>query len=252
MTEPEFQSLIPADPGPVDPIACYWSDARPAPTDRPWLMLNMIASADGAISVDGVSGGLGGPADQRVFGAVRSVADAILVAAGTARAEQYGPPRPSDAVRRRRREAGRDETPVLGLVTRSLAIDPELAMFTGAERRPIVYTVDTAPADRKAALAEVADIVTVGERDVDLGAAVADLGNRGAAVVLAEGGPSLNGQLVAADLIDELCLSLSPLVVAGDSGRIVAGPAIPAPRELRLDRALTADDLLFLRYVRRT
>jgi riboflavin biosynthesis pyrimidine reductase len=100
------------------------------------------------------------------------------------------------------------------------------------------------------AASAVADIVEAGDDRVEVDAALAALHTTGAQVVLCEGGPSLVGQLVAADLVDELCLSLAPLLASGESSRVSHGPAPAAPLRMRLDRVLEEDGLLFCRYVR--
>lgn len=217
-------------------------EAREPTGDRPWLVVNMVASLDGATAVDGVSGALGGPADRVVFHALRGVADVVLVAAGTARAEGYGPPRP--------RPDGAPG-PRLAVVTRSGDLDPGARLFGGGD--PIVLTCEACPADRRAALAAVTEVVVAGVAQVDLALALAQLGARGAGVVLCEGGPTLNGQLVAADLVDEWCLTLAPVLAGGDAKRAAVGaPAAAPPSPLALDRVLVADEGdALLRYVRR-
>jgi riboflavin biosynthesis pyrimidine reductase len=235
--------LLPRFVEDVDPRSLYGADDRDAGGDRPWVLVNMISTADGATTIDGVSGPLGGPPDKRVFAAVRAVADVILVAAGTVRAEGYGPPRPP--------EGGR--APRLAIVTGSVDLDFAGRVFTEARpgARPIVVTTRSAPAERVKAASAVADIVEAGDDRVDAGRAIAALHDAGARIVLCEGGPSLVGQLVASDLVDELCLSLAPILASGDSSRIAHGPAPTAPVRMRLDRVLEEDDLLFCRYVRR-
>src|SRR5207253_3568742 len=103
-----------------------------------------------------------------------------------------------------------------------------------ATARPIVITVADAPAENRARAAVVADVVIAGPDSVDLAEAVRALGDRGFRSVLAEGGPSLNGQLAAAGLLDELCLTLSPKIVGGDSRRILTGPFLPSPVTMAL------------------
>jgi riboflavin biosynthesis pyrimidine reductase len=213
-------------------------------------VVNMVASVDGATAVDGVSGGLGGEGDRTVFAALRTVADVVLVAAGTANAERYGPARTDEPRTAWRAARGRPPAARVAVVTGSLSVDPGLPLFAeGAEPRPLVLTGTAGPPDRRRALAAVAEVVDVGARQVDLEAALRELRTRGAEVVLAEGGPTLNGQLVSAGLVDELCLTLSPVLAGGDSRRIVHGAA-PGLRRLRLDRVLDHDGTLFLRYVR--
>ena len=238
------------EPGDVDDVgALVASEARPAPGDRPWVLVNMVASLDGAITIDERSGGLGGPADREVFFALRHVADVILVGAGTARAEDYGPPRASEAVRAERRGRGQAEVPRLALVTRSLDLDPAARLFSDPDRRPLVFTFEGAPTERVSALADVADVVRLGETAVDLPGVLRHLRTEGAEVVTCEGGPSLNGELIAHDLVDEWDQTVAPLLVAGDAGRGSRGP-LADPRRFELARLLEADGDLLGRWVR--
>ena len=221
--------LVPeAIPG-VDPLDVYRD--VPVVEGRPAVRLNMICSADGASAVDGRSGGLGGPADRKVFAALRSLADVVLVAAGTVRAEHYGPAKVPIAV-----------------VSGSLRLDWETPFFTAAVHRPIVVTSALAPATTVQQAEAVADVLVAGDAAVDLGDAVAQLGARGFTHVLAEGGPTLNGALTAAGLLDELCLTIAPVLVSGDAKRILAGPALHPPPEMTLRSLCEEDGYLFLRY----
>lgn len=231
----------------IDPAAAHASTDRPGPDGRPWVLLNMVASVDGATALDGVSGGLGGPADKEVFSAIRATADVILVAAGTVRAEAYGPPR-TPAVRRAEREArGQAPYPRLAIITRSLDLDHTSPLFTEAAEAPLVYTVAPAPSDRRAALAPVAELVDAGTEQVELAAVMADLAARGTRIVLGEGGPGLNGQLLAAGLVDELNLSTSPVLVGGASRRVTASPC-GAPHRVELGHLWENGGFLFSRY----
>ena len=244
------RQLLPHPAEEVDVVAAYAADPRPAPPNRPWVLVNMVASADGATAVEGRSGALGGPADRLAFTAIRAVPDVILVAAGTARAEGYGPPRTPPPLQAQRRERGQTAKPRIAIVTRSLDLDLDADLFADPASRCLVVVPEDTPAERLAPLAAVADVVPAGRGGVDLGAALTRLHAGGVRTVLAEGGPSLLGQLVATDLMDELCLTLSPALVAGGSARIVHGPDLPgglAP--LRLERVLEQDGTLLLRYV---
>jgi len=224
-----MRQLLPTFVDPVDPMAVYAD--LPEAAGRPGVRLNMIASVDGATALAGVAGGLGGKSDQTLFHMLRSLADVVLVAAGTVRAEGYGP------------------SPVpIAVVTRSCRLDWDSRFFTAQDAQPIVVTVATAPAEARARAAEVADVVVAGEHDVDLASAVDALGSRGFQAVLSEGGPTLNAQLAAAGLLDELCLTLSPLLVGGDAKRLLNGPLLPDPRTLRLASACEEDGFLFLRF----
>ena len=230
----------------------YPSLPRPRPAGRPWLMVNMIASADGAVEVDGTSEALGNPADEAVFSAVRACADWIVAAAGTVRADRYGLPRPGEASRRARRAAGRDDRPRLAVVSGSLDLDPDLPLF--ADQRPgddlpVILTGKDAPAAAVEALESVAEVVRLDSARPQPAGILAELGRRGAAVVLSEGGPSFNAQFADAGMIDELCLSIAPLVAGGSSSRIVHGSLRTVPLDLSIDHLLEASDTLFVRYL---
>jgi riboflavin biosynthesis pyrimidine reductase len=245
--------LWPSPADDVDPVATYAADTRRAMAERPWVLVNMIASADGsAIDAGGASGGLGGPADRAVFSAIRAVADVIVAGAATVVAEDYGPARPPAAVRRSRLERGQAAVPRIAVVTASLSIDPDQRLFreAPAAARPLVLTVERADPVRRQALEGVAEVHVTGADRVDWRRAMAVLRSAaGARTVLCEGGPSTVAQLVADDLVDELCLTVAPTLVAGPGPRIAQGPRTP-PRQLTLDRVLTEDDFLFLRYLR--
>jgi riboflavin biosynthesis pyrimidine reductase len=240
------RQVFPVAVDPVDPVLVY-GQGMSSGSGR-FLRLNMIASVDGAATLAGLSGGLGGPADHRVFMALRSLADAVLVAAGTVRAEGYGPAVLPAEVQEARRARGQAPVPPIAVVSRSAQLDWESRFFTAATVRPIVVTVATAPAEARARAAQVADVVLAGESDVDLSRAVDDLAERGFNSVLAEGGPGFNGQLAAAGLLDEVCLSLSPRLVGGDVKRILSGPALPVPLTLEPVTVCEEDGFLFLRY----
>jgi riboflavin-specific deaminase-like protein len=222
-----------------------------APEDtEPRLRANFVSSLDGAVEVDGRSRGLSGEADRAVFALMRKVADAVMVGAGTARHEGYGPVRVDEATAKWRTGTGRQEQPTLVLVSASLDLDAHARIFTEAPVRPIVLTHEAAPADRRAALAEVADVVACGESVVDLARGLAELHGRGLRQILCEGGPHLFGALLAADLVDELCLTISPLLVGAGPGRIVAGGRRDEPAALRLVHLIAAEGMLLSRYTR--
>ena len=290
-----MRQLLPRPAAEVDPLALYSAAVRTPPAGRPWMMVNMIASVDGAVTVGGASGGLGSPADRAVFSAARACADWILAGAGTVRAERYRLPRPSAAARAARLAAGRSERPGLAVVSASLDLDPDLPMLTDrrpGEARPLILTGPDAPADRAERLAETAEVVRLeptiaapaeaaqgfapagkdeagkteptaaGEaqgfapartdgpgRLGSPAAALGELGRRGAKVVLAEGGPTLNAWLAEAGMIDELCLSISPVLAGGSSPRLIHGAASAALKTLELAHLLEDDGMLFARYL---
>ena len=245
------QQILPTWIEDVDPLDVYSTEPRPAPPDRPWVMVNMIAGVDGATAVNGLSGDLGGPADRAVFRAIRASCDWILVASGTAVAERYRAPTRNDAVVERRLELGRSGVPRLAIVTASGALDPTIPALAGtiADQPPtLVITGEQADPDRLAALN--AEIVRLPMPRPQPEAVLDELHKRGAAVVLCEGGPTWNGRMTDAGLVDELCLSISPILAGGTSSRIVAGAAQAVPTQMRLRRLLSDDDLLFARYTR--
>lgn len=215
----------------------------------PGLRVNFVSSLDGAAEIDGVSAPLSSPADKRVFGVLRMQCDALLVGAGTMRQEGYRAVRLDERRRAWREERGWAPYPVLVVVSRGLKLDPAAMAFVDAPVRPIVLTCAAAPADRRAALAEVAEVLVCGDAEVDLTAGVAALHERGHQRLLSEGGPQLFGSLIAADLVDELCLTVSPLLAGGSSSRIAVGPP-SATRSLSLRQVLAADSMLLLRYNR--
>lgn len=220
-----------------------------APPPSPWLRVNFVTSVDGAVEVGGHSAGLSSPADQHILNLLRTECDALMIGAGTLRIERYGPMRLADHDRKRRRERGLAEDPTLVVVSGSLNLDPQQPAFAEAPVRPVVLTQATAPAARRAALAETTDLLTVGEHRCDLAAAITALHDRGLRQILCEGGPHLLGGLVAADLVDELCLTVSPLLAGSGHERITAGELSPL-RRMVLHQVLSADGSLLLRYRR--
>ncbi|GHJ49543.1 hypothetical protein Cs7R123_68850 [Catellatospora sp. TT07R-123] len=214
--------------------------------DRPWLRANFVTSVDGAVAVAGLSAGLSGAQDRRLLKLLRMLCDGLLVGANTLRAEQYRP-LTLDADRRGWREArGLVPYPRLVVVSGSLDLDPDLPALAGAPVRPLVLTGPDAPAARQERLAEVAEVVAA----PDLRAGLALLRGQGLGQLLCEGGPTLLGALTAADLVDELCLTVSPLLAGAGASRITAGSPHP-PRPLTQVHAHTdPEGFLYLRYTR--
>ena len=216
----------------------------------PHLRMNFIASLDGAATRAGVSGGLGNADDKLVFDTLRMLADVIVVGAGTVRAEGYGGIRLEPADAAWRVAAGLGAQPPVAVVSSRLDLAPSHPLFADAAVRPLVLTHAASPPQRRRDLAEVADVVVCGEDAVDPRRMVAALADRGLVQMLCEGGPHLFGALIEADCVDELCLTVSPVLEGGPAGRIASGAA-GATRAMSLLHVLTAGDLLFLRYTRR-
>lgn len=220
-----------------DPAEQLTDEALMDSLDHDGVRMNFVSSIDGAATHDGLSAGLGGPADQRLFALLRRVADVVVVGAGTVRDEGYGPMIVPDS---------RRGQPVFAIVTRELDLDPASPIFTKAPVRPVIITTERA--DGKAAFREVADVVVAGSSTVDAGRAVEALHERGLRRILCEGGPTLFGSFLAADAVDELCITVSPLLEAGDAPRIANGDAVP--RSMKLATVLRSGDTLLLRYGR--
>jgi riboflavin biosynthesis pyrimidine reductase len=231
-------------------LAALYSIPAEAP---PSLRMNFVTSIDGAVAVEGVSAGLSSAADKRVFGLLRDLADAVVVAAGTLRQEDYGPVVLSPRRRAERASRGLRETPTLVVVTGTLNLEPSHRALAEAPTRPVIVTHAGSPPARRAALSAVADVFVAGTDTVDLALARNLLHERGLRHLLCEGGPYLFGALTSAGCVDEVCLTISPLLAGGAPGRISAGPPLPSgpPPGFRLAHVLTEDGMLFLRYVRR-
>jgi riboflavin biosynthesis pyrimidine reductase len=196
--------------------------------DAPWLRANMVSTLDGAATgPDGRTGTINNEADKRVFRLLRVLADVVIVGAGTARAEGYRHPRPVTGVRAALRE-GRSTAPTLVVVSRTgnlplqLAAPPDfddagevlLATSTGAEDRAVEAA--------REALGE-GNVLVLGEDDVDVPALLEHLSGRGLRRMLTEGGPHLLRDMVAAGVLDELCLTVVPHLLAGAHPRILSG-----------------------------
>lgn len=216
-----------------------------------WVRANMVASVDGAISLDGRSAGLSGPADRLVFSVLRSLSDVVLVGAGTARTEGYRQAQPDELWQPLR--AGRPPAPPVAVVTRRLDLDLAGPLFrseAAGTARTIVLTTELVPDHRLTAAARVADVIVAGADGVTAGAAVGALAGRGHRAILVEGGPTLLGQLAAGRLLDELCLTISPVLEGGVSvPRITSRHGQARADQMRLAALIEDDGFLLSRYV---
>lgn len=235
-----MRSLLPP-PSAATPVDLGVHYAYPDGLTAPHVRVNFVESVDGAVAVDGRSGGLSAAADHEVFGVLRELADVVLVGAGTVRAEGYrGARKPT---------RGRATPPPIAVVTGSAELEPDAPLLTDTRVAPIVLTgPDADPGRRDALGAAGADVVVLDVLSPD--AIVGELDRRGLRRVLCEGGPRLFGDLVGADLVDELCLTIAPVLAGGDAGRIAVGAAGSPPRALRLAGVLEAEGALLLRYTR--
>jgi|SRR6185503_2777855 len=225
--------------------AAYAVDDR----SRQSVRLNFVSSIDGAATAGGLSAGLSSSADKRVFDLLRRLCDVVLVGAGTVRAEGYGAMRLDEASVQWRRANGLAPQPVFAIVSGALHLDPGSAVFTEAPVRPVVVTVGASASANREALSRVADVLVCGAERLEVRAMLGELAKRGLRQVLCEGGPRLFGTLLEADCVDELCLTLSPLLEAGEARRIAAG-ALPRARRMKLHHVLVSGSILLLRYLR--
>jgi 5-amino-6-(5-phosphoribosylamino)uracil reductase len=227
-------------------LADLYAYPDPMPT-RGWVRASMVSTLDGAASgADGVSGSISSPVDQATFGVLRGLADVVLVGAGTVRAEGYQAPAPQRAFAERRAENGQQPAPSLAIVTRSGRLPADTGLFTG---KSPTYVITTTAADL-APLRELAGpdrVIVAGDEDLDVDDAIQVLASRGLGRVLLEGGPSLLGSAMAAGRVDELCLTWSPMLVAGDRPRIASGPAVRLTT--RPAHLIAAEDVLLGRWL---
>jgi riboflavin biosynthesis pyrimidine reductase len=218
-----------------------------------WVRGNMITSLDGGAADDGKSGGLGGPGDRAVFVQMREAADVILVGAATVRVENYSGAQLPVAARQARQRRGQAEVPPIAVVTRSGNLDPTARLFTRTEVPPLILTSSRTVEDTRSRLGAVAEIIDASGSDpdsADSARVLEILAERGLVRVLTEGGPLILGNLVSSDLLDELCLTVAPILVGGGAKRIVTGLGNVHTRMRRTHLLADADGYLYTRYVR--
>jgi riboflavin biosynthesis pyrimidine reductase len=222
--------------------------AYPEPLAKPYVRLNFVCSANGKVAVDGSSTGLATQADRLILGRLRWLADVILVGAGTVRADGYRGARSWEKLTARRRKRGQSDVAPIAVVTASADLDPYGPLFTDTWVPPLVLTVRSAPAAKVARLEEAgAEVLVVGDDRGEAGLILSALASRGLYRVLCEGGPPLFGELIAADVVDDLCLTIAPVV--GGVGQISTGPPV-GMHPMRLESVLADDDSLLIRYCR--
>ncbi|MEU1798464.1 MULTISPECIES: pyrimidine reductase family protein [Streptomyces] len=222
------------------------------PSGGSWLRANMVSTLDGAAQHEGRSQPISCAADMRIFGTLRGLADVVIAGAETVRQEGYRPARAREAFAARRAAAGQGPAPAVAVVSGSLELDFSLPLFTEPLVPTLVLTGAAAPADRIAAARKAgAEVVIAGDgAGVDPARAVRELADRGLRRQLTEGGPRLLGQFVAAGVLDELCLTISPMLTAGDAQRIAGGPGVAVPERFFLASLLEEAGFLFSRYRR--
>ncbi len=217
-----------------------------------WLRANMVSTLDGAAQHDGRSQPISCAADMRIFGTLRALADVVIVGAETVRLEGYRPARVRAEFAETREAAGQTAVPAIAVVSAGLELDWSLPLFTSPVVPTLVLTGAAAAPDRVAAAEKAgAQVVIAGDGvGVDPVRAVQALAELGHTRLLTEGGPRLLGQLVASGVLDELCLTISPMLTAGDAQRIAGGPSVTVPKRYALVSLLEEEGFLFGRYRR--
>lgn len=223
--------------------------AYPGHTRR-WVRANMVSSADGAAQAEGKSGGLSGEADKKVFRALRGLADVILVGATTVRTEGYRQPAaPREPYARLREAAGQAPAAAIAVISASLDLDFDAPLYREAVVPTITVTVSDAPPDRLAVAREAGEVLIAGTGRADVGLAIDQLAGSGRGRILCEGGPHLLAEVARLGRLDELCLALSPQLLAGHAMRILDGPPLEPPLPLALHTLLVEDGFLFTRHL---
>jgi riboflavin biosynthesis pyrimidine reductase len=217
-----------------------------------WLRANMVSTLDGAAQHDGRSKSISSAADMRIFGTLRALADVVVVGAETVRQEGYRPARARAEFAGMRQAAGQGPVPAIAVVSASLDLDFSLPLFTSPLVPTLILTGAAAAPDRIATAEKAgARVVIAGDGvGVEPARAVRALAELGHTRLLTEGGPRLLGQLVAAGVLDELCLTVSPMLTAGDAQRIAGGPSVGVPHRFALVSLLEEEGFLFSRYRR--
>lgn len=225
------------------------AQAYPWPDSEPWTRVAMLRALDGGVAgPDGRSRSISSDQDRAVLGEIRRLSDAIVVGANTMRLEPYGPlvARPDDATARR--ELGLAAAPVLVVVSASLDLPWEAPVFTGSERTPLVVTVG-GDEDRLRIAREHADVVPVPGDRIRARDVVRALHERGLRRLVCEGGPGLLGSFAAEDLVDEVDLTLSPVLETQGTGPGRPATA-PGPHRFDLAHLLLHESFLYARYLR--
>jgi riboflavin biosynthesis pyrimidine reductase len=241
------QALFPTSPSSLsdDDIAELYR----YPVERTWVRANFVSTVDGAVQgSDDRAGSISDSADRRVFGLLRSLADVVVVGGGTARAEGYLPVLPQEVDGGLRQRRGLTAVPSIAVVTRSLDVSEDL--LAGGDAPTLVLTTATVSPARRERARGRAEVIEAGHESVEPAAVVEELSARGYQRILLEGGPELMRDFVAAGRCDELCLTVSGMLVGGDRHRLMRGPEVEPPQALVLRHLLEEDGTLFCRYTR--
>jgi len=224
-----------------------------APESRPYLVLNMVETLDGRISLGGRSGGIGNEADRALFHALRTRADAVMAGAGTVRTERYGRLARAPGRRAAREAVGLAADPLAVVVSARLDLPADLPLLQAPEQRVVVLTASESSLPEVPArvdyLRDEATRAVAGRPALTLAPLLRRLrAEHSVRSIVCEGGPRLNEGLLREGLVDELFLSLAPKVAGGDEPTLVTGPAFDPALELELVWLLEQGNHLFARY----
>jgi riboflavin biosynthesis pyrimidine reductase len=246
--EPVFERLLPpAPPAGVHELLAGLRPWERAPGDRPLVMVNMVATADGLITIGGRSGPIGGPGDHALFHGLRTIVDAVLVGTGTLRVERYGRVVRDPARRARRAELGLAEDPIALLISHSGNLPWDAPLFHAPEQHVVVVT-QPERGEVPDGLAARVDVIRLPAPSPAVALRAVHEAH-GIRAVLCEGGPTLNRGLLADGVLDELFLTIGPkLAVSDDALRIVAGEPMDAPVDMELLSVARHESELYLRY----
>jgi riboflavin biosynthesis pyrimidine reductase len=232
-------------------LAAFYS--YPEDLGRCWVRANMISSLDGGATDDGKAAGLAGPGDRALFSRMRQEADVVLVGASTVRIENYSGAQMSLAQRQERQSRGQAEVPPIAIVTHGADFEHDAKIFTRTEVPPLIMTSREAVDDargRFGSMVEVIDSSGTQTDRVDLAVVLKTFAKRKLLRVLSEGGPGMISLLIEHGLLDELCVTIAPILVGGQARRIATGGG-EAHTRMRRSHLLTDDEgYLYTRYVK--
>jgi riboflavin-specific deaminase-like protein len=212
--------------------------------DRPYLILNFATTLDGRATIAGRSGPIGSDTDTEMLHRLRTRVDAVMIGAGTMRAERYGRMVSDPQFRAYRERSGLSRDPLAVLVSNRLELPWDAELFTDGGGRVVIFTAS------EEAPPETATPVTLVRHPegVDLDRALAWLlAERGIRSVLCEGGPTLHGRLRESGLADELFLTIAPKIAGGEGPRVLEG-ALADVDQVELTWLLESEGELFARY----
>lgn len=244
-----MRRIFPTQQGPLTDAALRLEAIEDVP-EGPFVRFTFISSLDGAATLAGRSGGLGTTADHRQFEALRASCDAVVVGSGTIKAEGYAGELLSEDSMAWRRERGLPPRPHLVILSDGATLSPDSPALTEATSPVVVMVSAAAPAARRRALGELATVLEAGGEHIDPVAVVRLLAERGLKHINAEGGPHVLAQFVAADAVDALNLTLSPVLAPGPQGRISAADRPIAPLNMELHRLWEEDGTVLTEYRR--